>query len=84
MGVSSGPFGGGRIETRLPVLRALGLVAIKRKVSFSNVGEVSAADGTLRDDRHLRRIEAFLDELLWMAETLRHRREHIPSQGSGS
>ena len=72
------------IMNMLPVHRAFGLVAINHTVSPSNVDEVFAADETLLDDRYLRRIEAFLDELIWTAKTLRHGRERLPGQVSGS
>ena len=79
VGVSAGPFGGTRvIENLLPVMRELGLVTIFWDVNFSSVQKVFANDGTLRDDSYLRRIDKFLNELIWMAKTLRHGREQIP------
>jgi hypothetical protein len=36
-----------------------------------------------RDESFLPRIDTFLDELLWMAETLRHGREHVSVGGAG-
>jgi NAD(P)H-dependent FMN reductase len=76
VGVSAGPFGGARvIEHLLPVLRELGLVTIFSDVNFSNVQHVFAADGKLLDDAYIRRIDKFLNELIWMATTLRHGRE---------
>jgi NAD(P)H-dependent FMN reductase len=78
VGVSAGPFGGTRvIENLLPVLRELGLVAIFWDVNFGNIQNVFDADGTLRDQAYLRRIDKFLKELIWMAKTLRNGREHI-------
>jgi NAD(P)H-dependent FMN reductase len=80
-GVSAGPFGGCRvIESLLPVLRELGLVTIFWDVNFSNVQNVFAADGKLLDESFIRRIDKFLKELIWMAKTLRHGREQIPSE----
>jgi NAD(P)H-dependent FMN reductase len=79
VGVSAGPFGGTRvIENLLPVMRELGLVTIFWDVNFSSVQKVFASDGTLLDDSYLRRIDKFLNELIWMAKTLRHGREQIP------
>jgi len=78
VGVSAGPYGGTRgIQDLLPVLRELGLVAIFWDVNFSAVQSVFDAAGALRDQAYLPRIDKFLKELVWMARTLRHGREHI-------
>jgi NAD(P)H-dependent FMN reductase len=77
-GVSAGPFGGTRvIENLLPVMRELGLVTTFTDINFSNVGKVFGEDGGLLDDSYIRRANAFLDELIWMARVLRHGRENI-------
>jgi NAD(P)H-dependent FMN reductase len=77
-GVSAGSFGGARgIQDLLPVLRELGLVTIFWDVNFANVHQAFGSDGTLRDQAMLPRIDLFLKELIWMAKTLRHGREHI-------
>jgi NAD(P)H-dependent FMN reductase len=77
-GVSAGIFGGARgIQDLLPVLRELGLVTIFWDVNFGNVYKVFDADGILQDPAMLPRIDQFLKELIWMARTLRHGREHI-------
>ena len=79
-GVSAGPFGGTRvIESLLPVMRELGLVTIFEDVNFGNVGMVFDERGKLLDNNFLRRVEMFLDELIWMAKVLRYGRENIPS-----
>ena len=78
VGVSAGPFGGTRgIEALLPVLRELGLVTIFWDVNFSTVQNVFEGSGALRDQAYLPRIDKFLGELVWMARTLRHGREHV-------
>ena len=78
VGVSAGPFGGTRgIQDLLPVLRELGLVTIFWDVNFSTVQSVFDESGGLRDQAYLPRIDKFLKELVWMARTLRHGREHI-------
>src|SRR5882724_272955 len=78
VGVSAGPYGGTRgIQDLLPVLRELGLVAIFWDVNFSAVQSAFDETGALRDQTYLRRIDKFLKELVWMAWTLRHGREHI-------
>jgi NAD(P)H-dependent FMN reductase len=77
-GVSAGPFGGVRvIQNLLPVMRELGLVSIFWDVNFSNVQNVFNADGRLLDNSFIRRIDKFLNELIWMAKTLRYGREQI-------
>ena len=78
VGVSAGPFGGVRgIQDLLPVLRELGLVTIFWDVNIGNVSQVFDADGQLLDPAVVRRTDKFLDELVWMARTLRHGRENI-------
>lgn len=81
VGVTTGPFGGTRVvENLLPVLRELGLVTIFWDVNVDRVQHTFDDDGTLRDEAYLRRVEKFLDELLWMARVLRQGREHIASE----
>jgi len=77
VGVSAGIFGGARmIEDFLPVLREYGLVTIFWDVNFNNVYSRFDERGNLVDDAFLA-IDKFLDELVWMAHTLRHGREHV-------
>ena len=78
VGVSAGPFGGVRvIQDFLPVIRELGLVNIFWDVNFGNIASVFDASGKLLDDAFVKRADKFLDELVWMAKTLRHGRENI-------
>ncbi len=82
VGVSAGIFGGARvIENLLPVLRELGLVTIFWDVNFNNVRSRFDENGALVDESFLA-IDKFLDELVWMAETLRYGREHVTVGGS--
>jgi|ERR1043166_3248257 NAD(P)H-dependent FMN reductase len=77
-GVSAGAFGGARvIETLLPVMRELGLVAIFEDVNFGKIGSVFDERGKLLDQNFVRRVDSFLNELIWMARVLRHGRENI-------
>ena len=77
VGVSAGVFGGARaIQNLLPVLRELGLVTIFWDVNFTTVRRRFDEGGKLVDDSFLA-IDKFLDELLWMAETLRYGRENV-------
>ncbi|MFQ5662654.1 MAG: NADPH-dependent FMN reductase [Terriglobia bacterium] len=78
VGVSAGPFGGTRsIQNLLPVMRELGLVNIFWDVNFSDIHKVFDDSGALRDEAYRRRIDKFLNELIWMARTLRYGRENI-------
>jgi NAD(P)H-dependent FMN reductase len=82
VGVSAGVFGGARaIENLLPVMRELGLVTIFWDVNFTTVRRRFDDDGKLLDDSFLS-IDKFLDELLWMAETLRHGRANVTIGGA--
>lgn len=78
VGVSAGPFGGSRgIQDLLPVMRELGLVTIFWDVNFSNVQRLFDKEGDLVDRAFVPRIHKFLDELVWMARTLRYGRENV-------
>jgi len=78
-GVSAGPFGGARmIESLLPVLRELGLVTIFYDVYFGNAGKLfDQATGRIADPAYSRRVDQFLNELVWMARVLRFGRERV-------
>src|SRR6266566_3208385 len=77
-GVSAGAFGGARvIEHLLPVMRELGLVAIFEDVNFGKVGTLFDERGNLLNESYVRRVDKFLDELIWMSGVLRHGRENI-------
>jgi NAD(P)H-dependent FMN reductase len=78
-GVSAGSFGGARaIEGLLPVMRELGLVIIFWDVNFGNVQKLFDEQGNLLDQSYVRRLDKFLNELIWMARVLRYGRENIP------
>jgi NAD(P)H-dependent FMN reductase len=78
-GVSAGLFGGARvIEGLLPVMRELGLVTIFWDVNFGNVQKLFDEQGNLLDQSYVRRLEKFLNELIWMARVLRYGRENVP------
>ena len=62
-------------------LRELGLVTIFWDVNFTTVRRRFDEGGNLVDDSFLA-IDKFLDELLWMAETLRYGRENVTIGGS--
>ena len=78
IGVSAGPFGGVRaIQDFLPVIRELGLVNIFWDVNFGNVSKVFDDSGKLLDEAFVARADKFLNELVWMAKTLRYGRDNI-------
>lgn len=78
-GVSAGGFGGTRvIEALLPVLRELGLVTIFWDGNFSGAQKLFTADGKILDEAtHVKRIDKFLGELIWMSKVLRYGRENV-------
>lgn len=83
VGVSAGVFGGARmIQNLIPVLRELGLVTIFWDVNFTSVRDRFDEGGELVDESFLPRIDMFLDELCWMAETLRYGRANVSIGGS--
>ena len=78
VGVSAGPFGGIRaIQDFLPVIRELGLVNIFWDVNFGNVSSVFDQSGSLLGPAFVGRADKFLNELIWMAKTLRYGRDNI-------
>src|SRR5438128_6120036 len=77
-GVSVGLFGGARvIEGLLPVMRELGGVTVSWDGSFGKVGTLFDERGNLLDQSYVRRLDTFLNELIWMARVLRHGRENV-------
>src|SRR5215813_12547051 len=78
-GVSAGGFGGTRvIEGLLPVLRELGLVTIFWDGNFSGAQRLFAADGSMLDHAtHIKRMDQFLGELIWMSKVLRYGRQNV-------
>jgi NAD(P)H-dependent FMN reductase len=80
-GVSAGPFGGARmIQSLLPVLRELGLVTIFSDIYFGGAGKLfDPTTGRITDPAYARRVQKFVDELVWMARALRLARENLPA-----
>ena len=77
-GVSAGIQGGSRvIENLLPVMRELGLVTIFEDVNFGRIGTLFDERGNLLDQNFVRRVDTFLNELIWMSRVLRYGREQI-------
>jgi len=81
VGVSAGPWGGTRvIEASVPMVRELGLAVTFSDLNFPKVGDKFDAEGNLLDEAYKKRIGDFLDELAWMATTLRWGRDNVPSK----
>lgn len=81
VGVSAGPWGGTRvIEACVPMVRELGLAVTFSDLNFPGVASKFDENGNLLDDAYERRVKDFLDELVWMATTLRWGRQNISSK----
>src|SRR5690349_6190842 len=79
VGVSAGGFGGTRVvQSLLPVLRELGLVTIFWDANFSGAQGLFDEAGNIKDEAtHVKRIDKFLGELIWMSRVLRYGRENV-------
>jgi NAD(P)H-dependent FMN reductase len=81
VGVSAGPWGGTRvIEACVPMVRELGLSITFSDLNFPKVAGKFDEQGKLLDENYERFVKGFLDELVWMAKTLRWGRENVPSK----
>lgn len=81
VGVSAGSWGGTRvIESMVPMVRELGLAVTFSDLNFPKVGSKFDDDGKLLDAAYESRVSGFLDELVWMAQTLRWGRKNVPSK----
>ncbi len=81
VGVSAGPWGGTRvIESMVPMVRELGLSPTFKDLNFPSVKTKFDEHGDLLDAAYDARADAFLDELIWLAATLRWGRENLPSK----
>jgi NAD(P)H-dependent FMN reductase len=81
VGVSAGPWGGCRvIESMVPMVRELGLAACFTDLNFPKVASKFGSAGELLDPAYEKRVVGFLDELVWMARTLRWGRQNVPSR----
>jgi NAD(P)H-dependent FMN reductase len=81
VGVSAGPWGGTRvIEACVPMVRELGLAVTFTDLNFPKVGSKFDGNGKLLDEAYENRVQGFLDELAWMARTLKWGRANVPSK----
>lgn len=81
VGVSAQVWGGTRvIEAMVPMVRELGLTPTFTDLNFSRVHTLFDEEGGILDPAFDGRAKAFLDELVWMATTLRWGRENVSSK----
>ena len=81
VGVSAQVWGGTRvIEACVPMVRELGLAVTFTDLNFPRVQDKFDDNGNLLDDAYVKRAAAFIDELVWMAKTLRWGRQNVPSK----
>ena len=81
VGVSAGPWGGTRvIEACVHMVRELGLAVTFTDLNFPKVADKFDEQGNLIDAAYESRIKDFLDELVWMATTLRWGRANVSSK----
>lgn len=81
VGVSKGPWGGTRvIEACVPIVRELGLAVTFTDLHFPRITEKFDDEGRLLDEAYEKRVESFLDELVWMASALRWGRKNLKSR----
>jgi NAD(P)H-dependent FMN reductase len=81
VGVSAGPWGGTRvIEAMVNMVRELGLVVTFTDLNFPTVRQKFDENGNLLDEAYEKRVQGFLEELIWMSKTLRWGRNNLPSK----
>jgi NAD(P)H-dependent FMN reductase len=81
VGVSAGPWGGTRVvEACVPMVRELGLAVTFTDLNFPSVKSKFDEKGNLLDEAYEKRVQGFLDELVWMATTLKWGRENVASK----
>jgi Predicted flavoprotein len=81
VGVSAQVWGGTRvIEALLPTFRELGLVTTFTDLNFPRVRSAFEENGDPVDVGTDKRVQGFLDEIVWMAKALRWGRENLPSK----
>jgi hypothetical protein len=62
------------------MVRELGLAVTFTDLNFPSVRTKFDEQGGLIDLAYEKRAQGFLDELIWMATTLRYGRENVPSK----
>ncbi|MBI5369616.1 NAD(P)H-dependent oxidoreductase [Candidatus Uhrbacteria bacterium] len=75
-GVSEGWTGGVRVVKQLVgIVHTLKMYPIRNALYFPNVGTLFDAEGQITDDRYVEMTQTMLDELVWLAEALKQKRE---------
>jgi NAD(P)H-dependent FMN reductase len=81
VGVSAGPWGGTRvIEACVPMVRELGLTVTFSDLNFPQAESKFDTNGNLLDTAYEKRVQGFLDELIWMSTTLKWGRKNVKSK----
>ncbi len=84
VGVSAGVWGGTRvIEACVPMVRELGLAVTFSDLNFPQAQNKFDENGRLLDEAYNKRVQDFLDELVWMSRALKWGRENLPSKYHG-
>jgi len=82
-GVSNSAWGGTRaVEGLLPALRTMGLSVLQTSAYFPRVQNIFDEEGNIlpeKAEEYTRSVRAEWDELIWMAQTLKWGREHLPN-----
>ena len=77
-GVSSGILGGARmIENLIPVLRELHLYVCRESILFASVRDAFSDTGEPNDPKTNGRVDKTMNELVWLASTLRDGRDNF-------
>ena len=77
-GVSAGPWGGTRvIEALATTVRELGLTITFTDLNFPGVRQKFDENGKLLDEAYEKRVQGFLEELIWMSKALRWGRQNL-------
>lgn len=80
VGVSSGGFGGVRaIESLVPVVRELGMVATFADIMVKGSNDAFDDNNQPTDSEFVKRLDKAIDELVWYARTLKYGRENLPN-----
>jgi len=78
VGVSSGLFGGARaVESLLPVVRELGLTVTHTALYAGRVGALFDQNGKPNEEVFEKSAKSFIDELIWVAKSLKWGRENL-------
>jgi NAD(P)H-dependent FMN reductase len=81
VGVSSHNWGGTRvIEACVPMVRELGLAVTFTDLHFPFAGQKFDENGKLLDEAYEKRVQGFLDEIVWMGRVLKWGRENVSSR----